>query len=394
MLHLNPLSAALAFGALNGAAVAALLLRTTHNHAANRLLAALLGVLVLRLVPYIIGYAGAYDAYPWLSFAPFDLPLAIGPLLWLHVIRLTRGTLPPRWWAHLLPAAAHFTTYFTLFAFVPLETRHELVRTLIDPVVAPAITAATLAGLATYGWHALAAHRAYQQWLDDHLSNREEFRLPWLRTLLRVMAALTALWIAVALTDRFIRPLSYFDEFPFYLAQATIVWLLGLAAWRDAELRYPSRADEPDAEQPIAAGEPPPSPEPQAPDRPRGPDWPALGATYLAALRQHEWWRDPQLTLARLARHLATNESYVSKALNQGLGQGFNECINRLRVEAVAAAIRAGSTLDLVQIGFDSGFNSKASFQRAFVLYMNQTPSAYRDAVRAAATSQPAEPAR
>ncbi len=69
--------------------------------------------------------------------------------------------------------------------------------------------------------------------------------------------------------------------------------------------------------------------------------------------------------------------------------------MNRLRVEAVAADLRAGSTLDLVQIGFDNGFNSKASFQRAFVLYMQQTPSAYRDAVRrgevasaGAATSQ------
>lgn len=386
MIAFGPRSFVLLIGALNGATVALLLLRARENRTANRLLAALLGIVVLRLVPYIIGYAGFYDAYPWLSFAPFDLPLAIGPLLWLYVVRLTGDRLPARWWLHLLPATVHFAVYFALFAFVPLETRHALVRRWIDPLVAPGITLGALLGLALYGWRALVAWRRYQQWLDDHLSNREEYRLTWLRVLLTVMAALAALWLAFAVTDGFIRPLSYFDEFPFYVAQAAAVWLLGLLAWREAERRYPQATDAP-------APEPLPSPMPAASapasetdDAPaaggRGPDWAALGATYLATLRAKGWWRDPQLTLGGLARHLATNSSYVSKALNQGLGQGFNECVNRLRVEAVAESLRGGSGRDLVQIGFDNGFNSKASFQRAFVLYMGETPSAYRERVR------------
>jgi hypothetical protein len=48
-------------------------------------------------MPYVIGYAGFYDAYPWLSFAPFDLGLATGPLLYLYVRRLAMPALPPRW---------------------------------------------------------------------------------------------------------------------------------------------------------------------------------------------------------------------------------------------------------------------------------------------------------
>jgi AraC-like DNA-binding protein len=380
VIQFGTLSFALLIGALNGAAVSALLLRTRGNRSANRLLAALLAVVVLRLVPYIIGYAGFYDVYPWLSFAPFDLPLAIGPLLWLYVVRLTGDALPTRWWLHLLPATAHFAIYFALFAFVPLETRHALVRRWVDPIVAPAITLGALLGLAIYGWRALIVLRRYQQWLDDHLSNREEYRLSWLRLLLSIMAVLGAVWLAFAATDQFIRPLSYFDEFPFYLIQAAAAWLLGLLAWREAERRYPLPSDE------VGSG-PATSEETAAVDAAaaggaRGPDWQALGAEYLSTLREQGWWRDPQLTLARLARHLSTNTTYVSKALNQGLGQGFNECVNRLRVEAVADALRAGSTLDLVQIGFDNGFNSKASFQRAFVLYMRQTPSAYRESIR------------
>lgn len=386
MIQFGTLSFLLTLGALNGLAVALLLLRSRANRVANRFLAALLAVLAMRLVPYIIGYAGAYDAWPWLSFAPFDLPLAIGPLLYLYVARLTSGTLPARWAMHLLPAAVHFAVYFALFAFVPLATRHALVRRWIDPVVAPAITASALGGLAWYGWLALRRLRGYQQWLDDHLSNREEFRLTWLRVLLSILALMAVVWGGFAFTDTVVRPLDYFDEFPFYLAQSIAAWVLGLMAWRGAELRYPTPADRPLESVPaaVAPAASTPSPPDTAPTNSgvRGPDWAALGAEYLRALRAEEWWRDPQLTLDKLAQHLATNSSYVSKALNQGVGQGFNECVNRLRVDAVAADLRAGSTLDLVQIGFDNGFNSKASFQRAFVLYMQQTPSAYREAVR------------
>ena len=65
--------------------VAARLAGATRNRAANRWLAALLALLAMRVVVYVIGYAGFYDAYPWLSFAPFDLALCFGPLLWFHV---------------------------------------------------------------------------------------------------------------------------------------------------------------------------------------------------------------------------------------------------------------------------------------------------------------------
>ena len=45
--------------------------RARGNRSAQRLLAVLLVVAVLRLMPYVLGFAGAYDAWPWLSFAPF-----------------------------------------------------------------------------------------------------------------------------------------------------------------------------------------------------------------------------------------------------------------------------------------------------------------------------------
>lgn len=370
MTSFGPWSYLLSFGALNGAAVALLLLRSRTNQSANRVLAALLAVVVLRLVPYILGYAGYYDAYPWLSFAPFDLPLAIGPLLWLYVVRLTSDALPRRWALHLVPALLHLIVYGIIFVTCSVPQKTWIAQHIVDPWVAPAITVGALVGLGVYGWKALSHLRAYQRWLDGHLSNREEYRLVWLKVLLALFAGTGVVWLGFAAVDA-VRSLTYYDEFPFYLFQAAVAWVLGLLAMRHAATVYPipSPADD----------DPPDAAEPAAPT-PTGPDWRALGERYVAAIRANRWAHDPQLTLAGLAGRLGTNTTYLSRALNLGLGQSFNDCINGIRVEAVVAELGAGATRDLVQLGFDAGFNSKASFQRAFRRHMQMTPSAYREA--------------
>ena len=62
-------------------AIAAALSRPLANRAANRTLAALLVVLAGILMPWLIGFAGFYDRWRWLTFAPFQITLAVAPLL-------------------------------------------------------------------------------------------------------------------------------------------------------------------------------------------------------------------------------------------------------------------------------------------------------------------------
>ncbi|WP_199902502.1 hypothetical protein, partial [Azospirillum sp. B4] len=64
MIRFGPWSTMLGMAAGFGALVAILLLTARGNRTANRLLAALLGVAVLRLMPYVLGFAGFYDTYP------------------------------------------------------------------------------------------------------------------------------------------------------------------------------------------------------------------------------------------------------------------------------------------------------------------------------------------
>ena len=234
-------------------------------------------------------------------------------------------------------------------------------------------------------------YAAYQRWLDDDLSNREEFRLSWLRTFLLAFGATLCFWVATSLVDAFVRPLNYFDRFPLLLWFSLLIYGLGLGGLRSATVGYP-RPDttleaakrEPaglDAPvEPAPIGSPPESAEaiPEStralaqapavvPGTERNGDWTTMGQQWSEIVRKQGWWRDADLTAPRLARHLATNTSYLSRALNEGLGQNFNEFVNRLRVEAVQVELaKANLDRDVLSVALDAGFNSKASFNRVF----------------------------
>jgi AraC-like DNA-binding protein len=76
---------------------------------------------------------------------------------------------------------------------------------------------------------------------------------------------------------------------------------------------------------------------------------------------------------------LGVNANYLSRAVNDGLGQNFSEMINGMRAEAVAAELdREGERTDLLELALEVGFGSKSSFNSAFRARFGVTPSAYR----------------
>ncbi|MEG8026444.1 hypothetical protein QP162_22500 [Sphingomonas aurantiaca] len=97
---------------------------------ARRSLGALLIVLCGVLTPFTIGYAGFYDRWPWLSFAPFAVPLAMGPLLYAHLYALIFDRSIPRWHA-ALPVAQF--AYQAIAFCLPLDLRGAFDREVQRP---------------------------------------------------------------------------------------------------------------------------------------------------------------------------------------------------------------------------------------------------------------------
>jgi AraC-like DNA-binding protein len=85
---------------------------------------------------------------------------------------------------------------------------------------------------------------------------------------------------------------------------------------------------------------------------------------------------DVDLTLAKLAEHIASSPKIVSAVLNQRTGKGFNEYVNKFRIEEVKIRLSEGDNkkYTITAVAYDCGFNSQPTFQRAFKSHVGLTP--------------------
>jgi AraC-like DNA-binding protein len=88
----------------------------------------------------------------------------------------------------------------------------------------------------------------------------------------------------------------------------------------------------------------------------------------LMLINDDKIYENPTLTLSDVAKLLNTNTKVVSSVVNNGFQMNFNDFINHYRVEAVIEQLKNGehNTKTLLGIALECGFNSKATFNRAF----------------------------
>lgn len=90
-------------------------------------------------------------------------------------------------------------------------------------------------------------------------------------------------------------------------------------------------------------------------------------------------FENPRLTLSDVAEELDTTTKTISSVVNSGFGMNFNDFVNHYRIEAVKDKLDKGeqNTSTLLGIALDCGFNSKATFNRAFKKSTSLSPKAY-----------------
>jgi AraC-like DNA-binding protein len=343
--------------------LAAVLARTLQNRLANRTIAALLFVLAGIITPWMIGFAGFYDKWRWLTFAPLQITLAVGPLFWLYIHALVIGDWPDSARRHLILPALQLLFYTASF-LLPMQMKEEWVDMASLPV--DIITGLLLiAGLTGYGLASLNLLRRYRAALSEARSDDHRYAARWLQAALIALFLMLMIW-TIYLFWNLLSPLGYKGLMGLYIAIAIFALYLGIEAWRHSALPFPTLDSLTPANDPL----------------PPAKDWKALGEAWSQKLREEGWDQDPELSLPLLARRLGTNTGHLSRAVNEGLGLSFSDLINGLRARRVAAMLDEGRNDDLLDLALEAGFSSKASFNRAFVSAIGATPSAYRSRLK------------
>ena len=325
-------------------------------------------------IPMLIGFAGAYDIWPGLTFLPTQVPLWFGPLLYFHAHALMVGPPPQQARWLLLPGVVYWL--YQLWAFTCLgdyRSKWAFNDSVHDPIVVPIVIVVSVA-LTLWSLVKIWQMRGrYLEWLEANRSDDDVFRPVWLTRFMLIAVPLAALWIL----ENTVGPalgLNYFERFWIDFVLLFFVYLLVADALAHIRAPYPKMV-------PASGG--------AAPElEPQNRDWRAEGARLKRMVEDNRWYLENSISLQELSRRLGTNQSYVSRALNQGLETSYSNFINRLRVEHAKSLIDTGEGT-LLDIALASGFGSKASFNRAFKLHAGVTPSQYRASAVAAASQYP-----
>ncbi len=276
-----------------------------------------------------------------------------------------------------------------------------------------------------YAVHTLRAYRAYARYLNDNFSDTEQLRFRWLRNVLMAVVVGTGVTLVFGLINFFVVPLNYVQNWYDYLFTGLLIYYLSisglLTGYRLAALRFqpapaaevssvilPSRVEAAEApstvapaadERPVAATVPnlpevpvssaaaaatvplvvdvpvqvPAEPAPAEPDAELA-RWTARLLAHMQAARPY---LEPELTLGELAAQLRTNTSWLSRVINSGCGQNFNDFVNEYRVREAERRLRDPQFrhYTLLAVALEAGFNSKSTFNRVFKKLRGQTPS-------------------
>ncbi|ATN05571.1 quinolinate synthetase [Chryseobacterium indologenes] len=91
-----------------------------------------------------------------------------------------------------------------------------------------------------------------------------------------------------------------------------------------------------------------------------------------------EPYLDSELNLIKLAEMLSVSTHHLSYVINTGFNKNFFQYVNEFRVEYAKILLKKDSKLSILGIAYESGFNSKTSFNTTFKKVTGLTPSEFK----------------
>lgn len=344
-------------------------------------LAGLLFALATSLISYIIGFMGIYDKAReegWdLTYFPFGNALLFGPLILLYVRALTDREY--RWqkseWWHFVAPLILYVRCFVLWA-QPYPTKqwweiHFGWESMAWDVVVYVFTT-------WYLYKSWMRLRDYRTLLQHEYSNYGARTLEWLRAFLIASIVYFAFALAIDLAGLLFN-FFYTEYFYSRLLLAGMIYYISLSGWNFAQKSdMPFEQIERRETQVIEMEQTEKS---NALKSLFTSDELATKRIELSQFMEKEKpWLDPELTLSDLAAQFQLNPVQLSALVNNGIGKNFNDFVNEYRVEAIKKRLDEGASkqFSLLGIAYECGFNSKATFNRAFKKHAGVTPGEYK----------------
>jgi len=346
---------------------------------------------ILYIAPWMLGFGGWYDTQPYrdiIFYVPFHHLFFIGPVIFFYVQSLLNPSFRfgKKEWLHLLPGILYLL--YSLVIFVTDKIVLKTYYFLADGKDRDFDNWYQYAGLVSMIFYFVLSIRYYQLYkklMVQVISYADLVLFKWVKNFLMAFLLMQLLQVAFyLLAIPFPQMDTYIGSWWFFFSFAVIFYYIAITGYSNSiQTKVPFKLNLlanapllllPDAAQPAVATnffeeaeviditDAPPA---KKEDSSLLAEW---KPRILELLLVQKIYEDPELSLAQMAKQLKTNPSLLSKMINQGFQLNFNDFINHHRIEAVKDKLKAGEqkTQTLLGIAYDCGFNSKATFNRAF----------------------------
>jgi len=306
---------------------------------------------------------------PVFSELNFAIPMLYGPLLWYY----TRTLLYPQKKLKTIDSI-HILPFFIFLAFVLIQlvtnNAHKAVEHYGYPLIKLAITP-------FYLFSVLYILQKHHRRLKNNFSYKGEMHHFWLRW---ITIGAILLWIIACIGNIYqtFTPADKVLTGDFYLVSflAIYMFILGFVGFNKTEIFQQEKREEEDiADEDLQETEANIKESTDSKIQTSDAEYKEL----KAKMEAEKPYLDPKLTLTKLSRRVNIPSYKLSAIINQKAESNFYDFVNKYRVEAVKTALASGklSEYSMLGIASDSGFNSKASFNRIFKNMTGLTPTQF-----------------
>lgn len=347
-------------------------------------LAVLLLLLGLLLLGYSLEVMGIDTDYPIFLGFYTAVGILIGPLVYFYILSYTNSSqkFNPLNLLHAIPYL-----FFTIFVFLQFTVNSEgsIIedKNIIEDSQKPIFF---IMGLFRVFWGtiyliaSLFILKKHSLKIGKHFSYTEDIDLKWLKYVVMMMVVIWSTVIFINILANFNKFIDYrFGDNIIYVIVTIVVFLLGYFGIKQQIIFAPSTGKIQNSEKFKNS---------------TGPS--EVKKQYLNSglskedsqdhlhrlqnyMKAEQPYTNGKLSLKEVAEYLEISSNHLSQVINENLDKNFFDFINGYRVELIKQKMqdKSNSHLTLLGMAYDSGFNSKSSFNTIFKKFTNTTPSQF-----------------
>ena len=315
-------------------------------------------ILAMELQDYTFGFAGINVLWNELNGFPRGVSLLFGPVVYFYfrsqVNRNFKLKKVHLW--HFLPYA--FAFFYELIPFIQGQEAVEALRSSWHfEILSPLERIVRIASFVYYLSRCIIIYKRYREWSLNQFSNTDLISFNWFRNFIYGMIFWLIFREAMNIVDAAM-DLEFYQDWWWNLALVAVAYYIGLAGYsqnQPSKIYFEVNAET----DPSLTTEPSETESPEAKD---------IADKLKSLMEDDRLFIQPDLNLQELARQLKINSVKLSATINQVFGKNFNEYINTYRIEEFIRLYSEDENkkYTLLSMALDSGFNSKATFNRAF----------------------------